>query len=217
MCDLVASVDLRFQIFEVCGPDTKNTRPWGCEVEFIVRSSNQSLDWAFVDLNDLINLPCMVVDEIEEAICCCNKYKIWLFCALTFSLGVLNNCLVKVLTSRSIIQYNWLAWQVPALNFVKFNVLFSTRNDWVRHCIIESYEACLEVRNLTGNYFNLLKFDHVDELIDQNDIPDLMILSSKAQIFCLRSARYAHWVDRLERWLKCEETLAWSIGGVKAI
>ena len=78
MCDLVSGVHLRLQILEVCGPDSKDATCRGCKIKLIVRSCDQSLNLTLMNLNDFVDLSCMIIYEIKKSIISRNKDRVGL-------------------------------------------------------------------------------------------------------------------------------------------
>ena len=106
---------------------------------------------------------------------------------------------------------------MPALNFVEFNVLLATCNDRICHHTVESHEEGLEVGQLARHYLDLFKSYHVEELVDQDHVPDLMVLARETEKLRLRPTGDTHRVDRLQRRLKGKQALARGVCSLEAI
>ena len=221
MSDLVSSVDLGLEILKIGWPYAHNTILGCCHVELIIRSSNKLLDCILMNLNDFVHLASMVIDEVEEAISRCHKYMAWFLggisCLLGLSLSLSNNGFVKDLASSSVVENNWLSRKMTILNLEQLDVLLPACDHWIWDSRVESHEVSLKICELPCHDLNLFKFNHLCKFVNNDDVSYLVIFASQAEVFHLRSTRYAHRVDGLHGRLEGEYTLALSICGIQIV
>lgn len=162
-----------------------------------------------MDLDDFLNLSAVVVDEVEQAVQAGGVHgSLLVITPLGYGMS-------EGLTSSCVVQQNGLTWQMPVLDLVKLNVFLAAGNNGGSQAVVELGAVRFKVAELPGNYLCSLMLNKLAKLVDQNEIPHLVVLSSKTKELIV--AGHTDRVYLLHWGFEGHHALAISIGGVQAI
>lgn len=97
-----------------------------------------------MDLDDLVDLPRSIIDEVQQAAVSRNEHITDLLLALVI-LDIVNQWAIEIFASACVVKGHWVARQVSILDFEEADVLSSAGNQTGVDRIIESNIDQIEI------------------------------------------------------------------------